>query len=245
MPSESSVTTELSQQLESLYQVIFSRRDVRSQFLPDAVPDEVLSRLLYAAHHAPSVGYMQPWNFLVIKSDDVKQRMHAAFTEANDEAKAMFEGERRELYSSLKLQGILESPVNICITCDRNRTGQTVLGRTHQSDMDLYSTVCAVQNFWLAARAENIGVGWVSIVKQEQLRETLGIPEDIIPIAYLCVGYVSEFNDQPDLEKAGWSERLPLNDLVYYDQWGQQGGDKQSLAKQIEKDKDFPSGNAG
>ena len=140
----------------------------------------------------------------------------------------------------MKLQGILESPVNICITCDRNRTGQTVLGRTHQSDMDLYSTVCAVQNFWLAARAENIGVGWVSIVKQEQLREALGIPEDIIPIAYLCVGYVSEFNDQPDLEKAGWSERLPLNDLVYYDQWGQQGAGEQSLAEQIERDKGFP-----
>jgi len=176
----------------------------------------------------------------VIKSDEVKQRMCAAFTEANDEAKAMFEGERRELYSSLKLAGILESPVNICITCDRNRTGQTVLGRTHQSDMDLYSTVCAVQNFWLAARAENIGVGWVSIVKQEQLRETLGIPEDIIPIAYLCVGYVSEFNDQPDLEKAGWSERLPLNDLVYYDQWGLQG-EGESLAEQIELDRGFPS----
>lgn len=239
MSNESRKTSELSQQLENLYQVIFSRRDVRSQFLSDAVPDEVLSRLLYAAHHAPSVGYMQPWNFVVIKSDDVKQRMHAAFTEANDEAKAMFEGERRELYSSLKLAGILESPVNICITCDRNRTGQTVLGRTHQSDMDLYSTVCAVQNFWLAARAENIGVGWVSIVKQEQLRETLGIPEEIIPIAYLCVGYVSEFNDQPDLEKAGWSERLPLNDLVYYDQWGQQG-EGESLAEQIAKDQCFP-----
>lgn len=231
--------SELSQQLENLYQVIFSRRDVRSHFLPDVVPDEVLSRLLYAAHHAPSVGYMQPWNFLVIKSEEVKQRMHAAFTEANDEAMNMFEGERRELYSSLKLEGILDAPVNICITCDRNRTGQTVLGRTHQSDMDLYSTVCAVQNFWLAARAENIGVGWVSIVKQKELRETLGIPEEIIPIAYLCVGYVSKFNDQPDLEKAGWSKRLPLNDLVYYDQW-EQNGENESLAKQIEQDVRFP-----
>lgn len=235
--------SELSQQLENLYQVIFSRRDVRSQFLPDPVPDEVLSRLLYAAHHAPSVGYMQPWNFLMIKSDDVKQRMHAAFTEANEEAKDMFEGERRQLYSSLKLQGILESPVNICITCDRNRTGQTVLGRTHQSDMDLYSTVCAVQNFWLAARAEDIGVGWVSIVKQERLREVLGIPEDIIPIAYLCVGYVSEFLDQPELERRGWSSRLPLKDLIYYDQWGQQGVN-QSLTEQIEQDKAFPSVSA-
>lgn len=231
--------SELSQQLENLYQVIFSRRDVRSQFLPDAVPDEVLSRLLYAAHHAPSVGYMQPWNFVVIKSNDVKQRMHAAFSEANEEAKQMFEGERRQLYSSLKLQGILESPVNICITCDRNRTGKIVLGRTHQSDMDLYSTVCAVQNFWLAARAENIGVGWVSIVKQEQLREVLDIPEDIIPIAYLCVGYVSEFFDQPELERRGWSERLPLSDLIYYDQWGQQG-EGEALTAQIERDKEFP-----
>ena len=233
------MNNDLEQHLDSLYRVIFSRRDVRSQFLPDAVPDEVLSRILYAAHHAPSVGYMQPWNFLVIKSGEVKQRMHAAFTEANEEAKSMFEGERRELYSSLKLEGILESPVNVCITCDRNRTGETVLGRTHLSDMDLYSTVCAVQNFWLAARVENLGVGWVSIVKQEQLRETLGIPEDIIPIAYLCVGYVSEFYDQPELEKAGWSERLPLNDLVYYDQWGQQG-EGESLAEQIERDKGFP-----
>lgn len=232
--------SEISQQLENLYRVIFSRRDVRSQFLPDAVPDAVLSRLLYAAHHAPSVGYMQPWNFLVIKSDEVKQRIHTAFNEANEEAAGMFDGERRELYSSLKLQGILEAPVNICITCDRNRTGDVVLGRTHQSDMDLYSTVCAVQNFWLAARGENIGVGWVSIVKQEQLRQVLAIPEDIVPIAYLCVGYVSEFFDQPELEKAGWSERLPLNDLVYYDQWGRQGKG-QSLAEQIERDEAFPA----
>ncbi len=232
--------SEISQQLENLYQVIFSRRDVRSQFLPDAVPDAVLSRLLYAAHHAPSVGYMQPWNFLVIKSDEVKQRIHTAFNEANEEAAGMFDGERRELYSSLKLQGILEAPVNICITCDRNRTGDVVLGRTHQSDMDLYSTVCAVQNFWLAARGENIGVGWVSIVKQEQLREALAIPEDIVPIAYLCVGYVSEFFDQPELEKAGWSERLPLNDLVYYDQWGRQG-EEETLGERIINDKSFPN----
>lgn len=232
---------ELSQQLESLYRVIFSRRDVRGQFLPDAVPDAVLSRILYAAHHAPSVGYMQPWNFLVIKSAEVKQRVHAAFLEANEEAKGMFEGERRELYSSLKLEGILESPINICITCDRQRSGDTVLGRTHISDMDLYSSVCAVQNFWLAARAENVGVGWMSIIKQQRLREALAIPEDIIPIAYLCVGYVSEFLAQPELEKAGWLPRLPLNELVYYEQWGQQGGDGESLAEQIEKDKDFPS----
>lgn len=233
------MTTELSQQLESLYRVIFSRRDVRGQFLPDPIPDEVLSRLLYAAHHAPSVGYMQPWNFLLVKSPAVKQRVHAAFVEANEEARQMFRGERRALYSSLKLEGILESPLNICITCDRNRTGETVLGRTHQSDMDLYSSVCAVQNFWLAARAENVGVGWVSIAKPTQLREALAIPEEIIPIAYLCVGYVSEFFDQPELERKGWLPRLPLNDLIYYDQWGQQG-EEEPLAELIERNKNFP-----
>lgn len=233
------MTTELSQQLESLYRVIFSRRDVRGQFLPDPIPDEVLSRLLYAAHHAPSVGYMQPWNFLLVKSPAVKQRVHAAFVEANEEARQMFQGERRALYSSLKLEGILESPLNICITCDRNRTGETVLGRTHQSDMDLYSSVCAVQNFWLAARAENVGVGWVSIAKPTQLREALAIPEEIIPIAYLCVGYVSEFFDQPELERKGWLPRLPLNDLIYYDQWGQQG-EEEPLAELIERNKNFP-----
>lgn len=233
------MTTELSQQLESLYRVIFSRRDVRGQFLPDPIPDEVLTRLLYAAHHAPSVGYMQPWNFLLVKSPAVKQRVHAAFVEANEEARQMFRGERRALYSSLKLEGILESPLNICITCDRNRTGETVLGRTHQSDMDLYSSVCAVQNFWLAARAENVGVGWVSIAKPTQLREALAIPEEIIPIAYLCVGYVSEFFDQPELERKGWLPRLPLNDLIYYDQWGQQGEDE-PLAELIERNKNFP-----
>lgn len=234
------MSSELTQELETLYRVIFSRRDVRSQFLPDPVPDDVLSRLLYAAHHAPSVGYTQPWNFLVIKSAEVKQRMHAAFTEANEEAKQMIEGERRALYSSLKLAGILDAPINICITCDRNRRGKNLLGSTHQSDMDLYSTVCAVQNFWLAARAEKVGVGWVSIVKQERLRDVLGIPDDIIPIAYLCVGYVKEFLEQPELERAGWAKRLPLNDLVYFDQWGQQQGDD-ALSEEIDRNESFTS----
>lgn len=205
---------------KGIYKAIFNRRDVRGQFKPDPVPDDVLSRILYAAHHAPSVGYMQPWNFLVVKSNEVKRRVHQAFVAANEEAKEMFADQKRELYSSLKLEGILESPVNICITCDRKRTGAPVIGRTHIKTMDLYSSVCAVQNFWLAARAERVGVGWVSIVKQEALREALGIPKDIVPIAYLCVGYVSHFFKKPELETAGWLPRMPLEELVYFDQWG-------------------------
>lgn len=204
----------------AVYHAIFSRRDVRGQFLPTAVPDDLLSRVLMAAHHAPSVGFMQPWNFLLVRSNEVKQRVHDVFAEANGEAARMFPDEKREIYSKLKLQGILEAPINLCITCDRSRSGPVVLGRTHMPTMDLYSSVCAVQNLWLAARAEGLGVGWVSIFHEKALQEALGIPQHIVPIAYLCIGYVSHFNDKPELEKAGWLPRLPINDLVYFEQWG-------------------------
>lgn len=204
---------------DAVYQAIFSRRDVRGQFLPTPVPDEVLSRILTAAHHAPSVGFMQPWNFLVVQSDEVKRRVHDAFAVAHAEAAEMFEGEKRTVYRSLKLEGILESPVGICITCDRERTGPVVVGRTHIKTMDLFSSVCAVQNLWLAARAEGLGVGWVSIFNQADLQQALGIPKHITPIAYLCVGYVSHFYAKPELETAGWLPRLPIQDIVYFDEW--------------------------
>lgn len=204
----------------AVYQSIFSRRDVRGQFLPTPVPDDVLSRLLMAAHHAPSVGFMQPWNFLLVRSAEIKQRVHDVFKKANGEAAAMFADERREVYSRLKLEGIVEAPINLCITCDRARTGPVVVGRTHIKTMDLYSSVCAVQNLWLAARAEGLGVGWVSIFNQPELQAALGIPANIVPIAYLCIGYVSHFHAKPELEKAGWLPRLPIEELVFHDQWG-------------------------
>lgn len=205
----------------AVYRTIFNRRDVRSQFLPTPIPDEVLSRVLMAAHYAPSVGFMQPWNFLLVRAPAVKQRVQDVFKQANAEAAQMFDGAKRELYSQLKLEGILESPVNLCITCDRERTGSVVLGRTHNPAMDLYSSVCAVQNLWLAARAEGLGVGWVSIFEQRALQEALGIPERIVPVAYLCLGYVSHFCDKPELEAKGWLSRLPIDELVYLDQWEQ------------------------
>lgn len=216
----------------AVYKAITTRRDVRSQFQGDAVPDEVLARILTAAHHAPSVGFMQPWNFLLVRSAAVKQRVHDAFNSANEEARLLFADARRELYSSLKLQGIVDAPINLCVTCDRTRSGPVVLGRTHMPSMDLYSSVCAVQNLWLAARAEGLGVGWVSIFHEAALQDALGIPQHIVPIAYLCIGYVSEFNEQPDLEKAGWLPRLPIEDLVFQDQWGMRAQDH--LAEETE-----------
>lgn len=218
---------------DAVYKAIFTRRDVRSQFLPTAVPDEVLSRILTAAHFAPSVGFMQPWNFLLVRSMSVKQKVHAAFAKANAEAATMFPDEKRQLYSQLKLEGILQAPMGICITCDRERTGPVVLGRTHIKTMDVYSSVCAVQNLWLAARAEGLGVGWVSIFNQDELQAALGIPPHITPIAYLCVGYVSHFHEKPELEKVGWLSRLPTEQLVFHEQWGQpaEGGTLQELLR--------------
>lgn len=204
---------------DAVYRAIHTRRDVRGEFLPDAVPDEVLARVLTAAHHAPSVGFMQPWDFIVVRSPEVRRRVHADFIAAHAEAALMFEGARRETYRGLKLEGILEAPLNLCITCDRSRHGPVVVGRTHIRIMDVYSAVCAVQNLWLAARAENLGVGWVSILHQDVLRATLGIPDHIIPVAYLCVGYVSRFHERPELEAAGWLPRLPLETLLHFDEW--------------------------
>jgi len=208
-----------SAERDAVYRAIFERRDIRAQFLPDTVPDAVLARLLRAAHHAPSVGFMQPWDFIVVRDRAVRATIHDAFTRASEEAAGMFEGERQAAYRSLKLEGILEAPLGICVTCDRSRNGPVVLGRTHQPDMDIYSAVCAVQNLWLAGRAEGIGIGWVSIVSRDDLRTALGIPQEIEIIAYLCAGYVSTFPPRPDLERKGWLPRMTLRDVVRVNGW--------------------------
>lgn len=213
------------QEREAVYKTIYSRRDVRSQFISKPIDDEVLMRLLDAAHHAPSVGFSQPWDFIVIKSQKVKSEIKQAFDVANQEAAEQFEGDRKALYQRLKLQGIFEAPVNLCITCDRERNGPVVLGKTHQSDMDIYSTVCAVQNLWLAARAENIGVGWVSIIHLEALKRILNIPDHVTPVAYLCLGHVSQFDEKPELEKMGWLSRDDLTPLIHFETYNNKSAD--------------------
>ncbi len=204
----------------ALYRVIESRRDVRA-FRPDPVPEEALRRILGAAHHAPSVGLMQPWNFVVIRSAATKAEVKTLFLRENARAAANYAGPRAALYRSLKLEGIEEAPLNLCVTCDRTRAGPHVLGRNTILDTDLYSTCCAIQNLWLAARAEGIGVGWVSILDSDDLRRILAIPTHIVPVAYLCLGYAREFFDDPELERRGWASRLPLDSLVYGERWGQ------------------------
>jgi len=216
---------------EAVYRAILTRRDVRGEFLPDAIDDATLSRILLAAHHAPSVGYMQPWSFVLIRDAAKKQAVHDLFRAANSEAALMFPAEQRGFYRSLKLEGIREAPLNICVTCDRRRAGDVVIGRTHIPIMDLYSAVCAVQNLWLAARAEGLGVGWVSIFDESRLKRLLGLPKGVFPVAYLCIGHVSGFHDRPELEQAGWRPRLPLDDLIHFDGWGGEDTDNPLLER--------------
>lgn len=208
----------------AIYRAIETRRDVRDQFLPTPLPDDVIGRLLAAAHSAPSVGFMQPWNFIVIRDAERRARASKAFQRANEEAALMFDGEAQDKYRSLKLEGIRKAPVSICVTCDPTRAGKVVLGRTHNPRMDAFSTVCAVQNLWLAARAEGVGVGWVSIFHDRDIRQVLGIPAHIEIIAWLCLGYVDTLYAEPELAVKGWRQRLPLEELVFADAWGVRPG---------------------
>jgi len=204
---------------EGLYQAILQRRDIR-HFLPEPVPLAKLARILSAAHHAGSVGFMQPWDFILVDDTDLRARVRAHVEEERLAAAQTFSDARREKYLSYKLEGILEAPVNICVTCDRERLNGPVLGRNTIRDTDLYSTCAAIQNLWLAARAEGIGVGWVSILKPEKLKELLNIPSRMEPVAYLCVGYAKEFPVRPTLETTGWLPRIPLASLVHSNGYG-------------------------
>ncbi len=203
---------------QGVYDAIALRRDVRS-FRPDPLSQDVVLRLLDAAHRAPSVGLMQPWDFLLIRDEAARQQVQALFAREKAAAAAFFDDPRRDQYLQLKLEGILEAPLNVLVTCDPTRGGPQVLGRHGIPETDLYSTCLAVQNFWLAARAEGIGVGWVSILRNPELRDIFGIPPHILPVAYLCVGYTDEFPEAPILETAGWGSREALAGLVHYDRW--------------------------
>lgn len=204
---------------EAVYKAISLRRDIRRQFEPIPIPKDILVRILWAAHHAGSVGFMQPWDFILIEDRETRQNVLNSFLSERNRAAEFYDSQRKDLFLSLKLEGILESALNLCITCDRTRGGPHVLGRSSILETDLYSTCCAVQNLWLAARAEGIGVGWVSILDPQELTRIIGLPDHVVPVAYLCMGYVREFPSGPELERTGWRQRLPLSGLVHLNRW--------------------------
>lgn len=205
---------------EAVLKVMRERRDIRNGFRNDPVPHEVLLRVLEAAHTAPSVGHSQPWDFVVIRSAETRRTMHElAMRQREAYAKSLPKG-RAKQFKELKIEAILDTPVNIVVTADPTRGGRHTLGRYTQPQMAPYSSALAVENLWLAARAEGLGVGWVSFFDEREMVRALGLPEHLEAVAYLCVGYVDEFPDEPELMQAGWSKRRPLSWVVHEETYG-------------------------
>ncbi|MFD5204773.1 nicotinate-nucleotide--dimethylbenzimidazole phosphoribosyltransferase [Streptomyces sp. NPDC058375] len=205
---------------EAVLRVMRERRDIRNGFRSDPIPHEVLLRVLEAAHTAPSVGHSQPWDFVVIRSAETRRSMHELAQSQRDAyAKSLPKG-RAKQFKELKIEAILDTPVNIVVTADPTRGGRHTLGRHTQPQMAPYSSALAVENLWLAARAEGLGVGWVSFFDEREMVRALGLPEHLEVVAYLCVGYVDEFPEEPELMQAGWSKRRPLSWVVHEETYG-------------------------
>jgi len=204
------------QEIAAIYRVIALRRDMR-HFLPDPLDDALLERLLQAAHLGPSVGFMQPWRFIRIRDRNLRGEIHA-LVEAERKVTARALGEREDEFMRLKVEGIRECGelLVVALTHERERH---IFGRRTLPEMELASVACAIQNLWLVARAENVGMGWVSLFEPDRLRQLLRMPEGSRPVAILCLGYVPEFYRRPMLEENGWAPRADLRDLVKIDYW--------------------------
>lgn len=197
-----------------LKEIMQYRRDVRgNRFTDKNVSSEIIDQILEAALYAPSVGYSQPWQFIVIDDQNIKQKVFNSFTQENNHAKTLFSGQKKQSYAQLKLEGILESPINIAVFYQPSE--KTILGQTSMSDMGRFSVVCAIQNMWLMARSLNVGVGWVSIVDPEKVKAAVNAPKNSELIAYLCVGYVNEFLAEPELKSKKWEEEKQKEDIVF------------------------------
>ncbi|MFL6090669.1 MAG: 5,6-dimethylbenzimidazole synthase [Aeromicrobium sp.] len=203
----------------SFYEVIERRRDVRAEFTGEPLDAATLTRILGAAHRAPSVGMSQPWDFVVVESLETRGAFRDHVTSERDLFRDSLPPERRDTFARIKIEGICESSMGVVVTYDHSRGGQHILGRHTIADTGLYSACLAIQNLWLAATAEGLGMGWVSFYEEGFLRDLLGIPEHIRPIAWLCVGHVSHLETVPDLERHGWRSRRPLEDAIHRERW--------------------------
>ncbi|HEV7974711.1 5,6-dimethylbenzimidazole synthase [Amycolatopsis sp.] len=201
--------------ISEFYEVLNRRRDVRGEFTGEPLDPEVLHRVLAAAHAAPSVGLTQPWDFVLVR-DPVTR---GTFAEHVHSERAVFadslRGKRSDTFSRIKIEGIMESGLGIVVTYDPKRGSPDVLGRHAIADAGLYSVCLAIQNLWLAVTAEGLGVGWVSFYREQFLADLVGIPDGVRPVAWLCVGAVSELAEVPDLERHGWRQRRPLAAAIH------------------------------
>jgi 5,6-dimethylbenzimidazole synthase len=202
-----------------LYEAIFRRRDVRAEFTGEPVPDQTLQRILTAAHAAPSVGHSQPWDFILVRDEETRHRFHEHVLDEREVFASTLDGERHQTFSRIKVEGIMESTLGIVVTYDSERGGPAVLGRHAIGDAGLYSTCLSIQNLWLAATVEGLGMGWVSFYREDFVRDLLAIPKRVRPVAWLCVGPVTKLQDVPDLERHGWRSGRSLTDAVHVDRY--------------------------
>lgn len=205
----------------AVYDVIAQRRDIR-RFRADDVADDVLERVLAAAHQAPSVGLMQPWRLIVVRDLQTRSQIRALAQRERLRQASRFDQRARQFLDQ-KIEGVVEAPLGVCVCCDHGSPGNQVLGRGTIPETDVYSTACAIENLWLAARAEGLGVGWVSFYRPVDLQALLALPDRVTPIAYLCVGWPDEQPLRPGLEAAGWSRRLPLEAVIMHERWCEHG----------------------
>ncbi len=205
--------------LTDLYDVIARRRDVRAEFSGEPVPADVLRRVLGAAHSAPSVGHSQPWDFVLVREPATLDAFAGHVAAERDTFAASLPPERRGTFDRIKIEGVRESGLGVVVTYDPTRGGQHVLGRHAIADAGLYSVCLAIQNLWLAATAEGLGVGWVSFYREPFLRDLVGAPEHVRPVAWLCLGRVERLQDVPDLERHGWRQRRPLDEAVHAERY--------------------------
>jgi 5,6-dimethylbenzimidazole synthase len=205
--------------LTSLYEAIHRRRDVRGQFTGAPIDPEALERLLAAAHAAPSVGLTQPWDFVLVSDGATKRAFVDHVNYERDSFAATLPPERAAVFANIKIDGVLESTLSVIVTYDASRGAPNVLGRHAIADAGLYSVCLAIQNLWLAATAEGLGVGWVSFYREPFVAELLGIPAGVRPVAWLCLGPVSHLEETPDLERHGWRARRPLSEALHHERW--------------------------
>ncbi|HEX8867604.1 MAG TPA: 5,6-dimethylbenzimidazole synthase [Lentzea sp.] len=204
----------------NLYEVVHRRRDTRAEFTGEEIPPDVLRRVLTAAHAAPSVGLSQPWDFVLVRDESIRRAFRDHVQAERSVFAAQLDQERAETFSRIKVEGVMESSLGVVVTYDPDRGSPAVLGRHAIADAGLYSVCLAIQNLWLAATEEGLGVGWVSFYREDVLRRLLDIPTRVRPVAWLCVGPVRSLPDTPDLERHGWRNRLPLDDVLHYDSYG-------------------------
>ena len=203
---------------EILNSIMRARRDVRgNRFSNEPVDQSQIDKILDAASHAPSVGFSQPWEFVMVNQAETRQKIVDSFNQVNQQAEKQFNDEKQALYARLKLEGIQEAPVNIAVFYRPSK--MPVLGQSSMTETGRYSVVCAIQNMWLMARALNIGLGWVSILDPQDVKAVLNAPEDAELVAYLCLGYVKEFLDQPELERLKWEERKEVKSCVFWESY--------------------------